>query len=401
MGLLDRLHGSDVDGGELSQLLLGYFSSSTEIRDRTQLYGVEAGGSSLTVRYSRKGIAIEMVAGPKLLEDDIVQIERKIRDSLLNSSYAKIARQVLFAHVPTDGWFRFGDVFQIVPVPPEAPRPQVPVGRHPFMLEVRFVSSADMQISMVRQTRALREVELLCAALLGFPISTAGKNAAIGHWVHANPGEVEIKAVYRQEMYTWPGARMQVDTFTPTETLAPLRQIEAQSYYSRFNYSIKDRLDIPTTFEQLVAAYFALSIADREKFSRSAYWFQFARETWSRSRSAAFIAFVSAVEALMDSDIEKQERCETCKQRIGGGPTAKFAELLDRLAPAAAIVPENRKAYYGLRSALTHGDKLLQNDISIWGMGLTATDEQRELRALAQIVQIALHNWLCKFSRDC
>jgi hypothetical protein len=86
--------------------------------------------------------------------------------------------------------------------------------------------------------------------------------------------------------------------------------------------------------------------------------------------------------------------CETCRQRIGGGPTAKFAALLNRLVPPATIAAENRKAYYWLRSAFTHGDKLLQSDISIWGAGLTTTGEQRDLLALAQIGQIALHNWL-------
>ncbi|MGH6876469.1 MAG: hypothetical protein ACREHV_03710 [Rhizomicrobium sp.] len=146
MSLLETLHGKNVDAGELSQLLLGHFRCSTETSDRTQLYGLED-GPSLTVRYGRKGGVVAIDAGPNLFDADVAEIESKIRHSLLNRGPEKIGRQVLFANIPTDGWFRFGDVFQIVPVPPEAPRPRFPVGQHPFLLEVRFVTGSDMQIT--------------------------------------------------------------------------------------------------------------------------------------------------------------------------------------------------------------------------------------------------------------
>ena len=50
----------------------------------------------------------------------------------------KIIRTSLLSHTPLTGWYRYADLFQLIPAPPEAPRPQSSMGDHPLILELRF-----------------------------------------------------------------------------------------------------------------------------------------------------------------------------------------------------------------------------------------------------------------------
>lgn len=342
--------------------------------------------------YDRNGCTLAMVPIGALRESEIAVIQTTIENELVTSGPSLVAHGILFANVATHGWVRYGDRFQILPVPPHAPRPPQPIGLHPFQIEVRFTSSANNIATFARRAKALREYELLCAAFLATNIRSVGNNSAMFHWVLENPGAAEMRVSHRQELYTWDGFTPVEADFTSTDGIPTMPSCEPQLYYTRQGYSVDSQLDVPSTFHSALSKYFMLHEDLRRQFRRAAYWYQFAKETWARSRSAALVAFVSAIEALKDSAEEKSQACSSCGQRIGTGATARFVELLDRLAPVGAIPTENRRTYYGLRSALAHGDKLLQDDLSIWPMGPASMEEGRELRALAQIVQIVLYN---------
>ena len=43
----------------------------------------------------------------------------------------EIVRRSLLSHTPLTGWFRYVDLFQLMPAPLGAPRPPSPMGDHP------------------------------------------------------------------------------------------------------------------------------------------------------------------------------------------------------------------------------------------------------------------------------
>jgi hypothetical protein len=393
MDLVARFRAPEVDARELSELLMRRFKHAQSPEPRTVVFG-EDDKPGLRVKYDRAGRAIAFEPIGDFPDALIDEISAEIAAELATPGPSLIARGVLFSNIPTRGAFRYRDQFMILPVPADAPRPQQFLGLHPFEIQVRFTSSVNPTVATLRRPNALREFELLCAALLASNVRAIGNNAAIGHWVLDNPGEGTPRVVYKQEMYSFDSFRPVQTEFTAMEGMDTMPFVDQQTYYTRRGYSVNDQLDLPATFQIALDRYFALDEARRQQFRRAAYWYEFAKETWQRSRSAAYLAFVSAVEALKEVDREEPERCATCGQRTGKTATVRFVELLDRLAPVAGIPAENRRTYFSLRSALVHGDKLLQEDLSFWYLGPAHMQEQRELRALSQIVQVMLFNWI-------
>src|SRR5882672_4355434 len=117
--LFVSLHGPEVDQSELEQLLLAHFgfSSSTDPEEIQCLHQNES-DPALILRYNKDGELIEIYPGPGLRQDDLPQIREKIREQLLTQVGERVGQVVLFAHVPTDSYFRHKELFQILPVPP-------------------------------------------------------------------------------------------------------------------------------------------------------------------------------------------------------------------------------------------------------------------------------------------
>src|SRR5262249_458055 len=136
-----------------------------------------------------------------------------------------------------------------------------------------------------------------------------------------------------------------------------------------------------------------LSRDHRDQFLRASYWFQHAQEVFPLSRSAAFVALVSAVEALM-SELQGAGRCDACGHSIGPGPTRRFADFVEMYLPRSRVPEPERKRFYSLRSALSHGGKLLRDDHMLWQFEPKRLGEQTDMRSTWRIVHLVLHNWL-------
>jgi hypothetical protein len=128
----------------------------------------------LRVQYDGDGKLTKVLAGPDLEPGQIEELAKKIEAELLVEGPLKIRRRVLFTGVPTVGFFRYKDLFQIMPVPPEAPRPKFIIGEHPFFLEFGVKTSSNFMISNLRQEKVGRELELLVSSLLTFRVRSIG-----------------------------------------------------------------------------------------------------------------------------------------------------------------------------------------------------------------------------------
>jgi hypothetical protein len=297
----------------------------------------------------------------------------------------------MFTAVPTVGGFRFRDEFQILPLPPEAPRPQFLVGDHPLVLEFAFPSSANPMVNNLRRGKLEREIQLLCSLLL-VPALRAQSLFALFHWVHEpTTADGNLVSSFRQGGYAWPGARFQDDAFSPLAEYPPLGEVDPQTYYGRQGVSATQTLEIPSTFTESLELVRALSNHDRERFLRACYWYQQSSATWLISRSISFEALVCAIEALMP-DQQPGDPCQECGRPQGEGLTKIFTDFVDRFVPE--IPRQQRRNFYRLRSAISHGGKLLHADEVSWGFGLQQGAEDQEMRSLSAIVRAVLINWL-------
>jgi hypothetical protein len=80
-------------------------------------------------------------------------------------------------------------------------------------------------------------------------------------------------------------------------------------------------------------------------------------------------ALVSAIEALMPPP-KAAEKCPECNRSTGPGPTRQFVDFVEASIPGSGISKNDRRRFYQIRSALTHGGKLLAVDHHSWGFDL-------------------------------
>ena len=389
--LVTRLKADLADAAEFQSVLLDYYSRSTYLADRKIGYGREEGVAALIVAFTKAGHVAGISPGPAFIEEEIDTIALLVQTQLIDEAPTAIGRRIMFASLPLEGCFKYQDRFQILPVPPEAPRPQFAVDGHPFQLEVAFKDTTAVSVRMRRLMRAAHEVELLCGALLG-PGVHATSNQTRFHWVIDNY-EGEPAYSYRQEGYSWPGMKgIWADGFSSLDGLSAAPMLPAQAYYTTNSIRIGEPLSLPDTLTKSLDTFFTLPRKEREQFLAACYWYEQSSRIRSISGSASFVALVSAIEAL--TSIPESTICLTCGQNKGSGPTQLFAEFIEKFVPDSSATPATRKALYRLRSQITHGDKILLSDRAEWIGGFVYSQERSESLRLSAAVRIALINWL-------
>jgi hypothetical protein len=392
--LLNDLMPDSVDQSELELLLQIHFGMAKS-ESPEEIHYFRTNEQAALVLHYEDGALEAICPGTGLKEHDIPELQSKVKLQLLAEHPAEIGQIVLFAYLRNDGWFRYGDVFQLVPVPADAPRLEFQIGDHPLMLQYKVSGSSDLQIAGHRRMRVGRELELLCVALTPAIHGGIG-NVLQHHWsIIRSQDPLQTRSEYCQEGYTYPSANGIAPNFDLVKGLSPISRVPAAEYYCRIGISIDQRLELPDTFEQCLSAHFNAPREQRDRFMRASYWFQYAQRVSNISRSGAFTALVSAVEALLPA-VTPEAKCVTCSRSFGIGPTKQFINFVEKHAPDPAISNSDRRQLYALRSALSHGGKLLHSDSIGWGSAMTSVgvSDWVDERALWLTVRLVLVNWL-------
>jgi hypothetical protein len=396
--LLSTFRIAYVEQPEFEQLLQWHFGASSAPSNREIHYGRHQQPAALILRYDKEGLVAQIETGPGLAADDIETIAGKLHAALVDKTDRRIGQTVLFAYRPLKGWFRFRDVFQLIPMPAEAPRPFHGIGGHPLLMQFRFSASSENAISQLRHSRANREIELLCAALT-LDIQGAMPTTTHYHWVAAfgrdlssNP---QPSSEYCMDAYLWHPNRTPPEDYDSVHDFEPVRRMPYDEYYSQMGISMGPDMPLPDAFETLIERYFSRSAVERDRYIRACHWFQFSQRAAGYSNSASYSALVSAAEALMGPEPPSLNRCPTCKRTTGGGSKKRFLAFLEEYAPSPAVSAKDRRQFYELRSAVAHGGRLLHSDRFAWG-ALTPSSlaDWNSQRSMGNLMRVVLINWL-------
>jgi hypothetical protein len=154
-----------VNHDELLSLLLSHFGHlSHDPLSTSYKYSKEQRGKTeVHVHVNRKGRISQIILSNDFNEEDVAEVRAKIRANLIENQQVKIAEAVLFAiNNKVDGFFRYRDEFQILPVPEGSPKASQLVADHPFLLQFSFISSPDPMVNgMRKRERQTRIVRLL------------------------------------------------------------------------------------------------------------------------------------------------------------------------------------------------------------------------------------------------
>jgi hypothetical protein len=252
-------------------------------------------------------------------------------------------------------------------------------------------------IRALRRARIEMRLALLLNTLLEGSVGSLSRGA-LYHWVFLPTGAgEELRTAYYQAGYAIPGFQFQTDSFSPAGGIPPIEVVDSMEYYRRLVLGIRPgrRLEIPNDLAESLSRFHALSANDQARYLRACFWLNHSQWASRDSESASFLALVNAVEALMPG-AGPSERCPTCGQSRGKGPTRRFGEFLDHFAPYAGEIEPARASLYGTRSALSHGGLLFHEDIEPFRSGLhpRGTQESDESLYARHVVRIALVNWL-------
>jgi hypothetical protein len=375
----------DVDDHELGLVLSTMLPRGAQFSANEVEYRTMADELALRLQYEH-GKIIGAVAGPAMTPELEERITAEIQRLLLAPESAKVCRWTMFSSRPVEGYWRYRDQFQIMPAPPAAPRPNMLIAEHPFVLDFAFENSADFRISQARYLRRASDFMLVLNLLLRQRISSP-TNRSRHHWVWAAPGS-EIPVMWVGEGYMIPDFRYIVDELPAAADVPALDEIAAETYYDR-QAGYSDALTIPAELARLLDAFGSLSGDRRERFLRACFWYHTASTVWDYSQSLHLTSLINAIESLASVGPERSNP---------EGPTKLFLDFMEKFAPGSPSKTQLNKIY-DARGEITHGERLLHFDVGL-SFGLDETSARdREIGDNAGLLcRGALINWIWSHS---
>lgn len=377
-----------VDPDELARILMEKFGGAMDLhsqRERT----LAQGNHSLTIKYTKKGAIASITASPGFSSQRLDELRDAVRAALIEDQTKVVSRWVAFSNKPVDRCFRGsvrGISFQLLPPQPGQPISSDVGADHPFILEVEHPSSTNLTIKALRSQQAATVVARTLNLLVrsGIKIQSTHSAAAWTYQATAEPTQWSFLG-YRYS----PEGPPEFSSAVGIPTMARIDDI--LDYFNVFgtNYG---SVTLPRSIDECLTAVDALSSEIFRKFELAATLFDHSLKIGSASRSAAFLALASAIEALAPQD---ESECDHCGQPIYK-ISARFRAFLTRYTQTTSAEADRFwKRLYETRSGLSHGLALLESDIRPWRFATVAAGDQWRHHVLFQsTVRFAIHNWL-------
>lgn len=196
-----------------------------------------------------------------------------------------------------------------------------------------------------------------------------------------------------------PSEQLAIDKFTDTSSSLDIRK-DPNRVIQRQNYTLSF-LSIHPDADKFFENYFKLSAKARLRYNASIFIYQSMRKILLTSASMAIVGLISAIENLMDFEVErtrtKIQRCKNCNQPIYT-LTKRFKEFMSEFSEFNVDDTDNLlRKFYSRRSEISHAGKILEIDrlLSTFSM-----KEHREFTEIETHVRIALFNYLLKYDFD-
>ena len=382
----DALRLGQVEEVELRWLLIDLFKAALYDDSRAgAVFYPDRDRTAIKLIY-RQCDLVHAIAGPSLSRSMLEELQRRIDSEILSSVGKKIGRALFLSEKPVEGYFRHKDSFQILPPPADAPRPDSSLPglypRHPFVLEMSFEASSNDALNELRKYRKQYELELVLSALLDGSVSCTTTIARRYRWVLSPESDCQRgpTSVFVQEGFRCRGFSAESSQFSCAESIPNLQEVEPSTYY-KLMWALSMSLDLPSDFSIRLDSFYALARTEREAWLRACHWLRHSSVAVWDSRSAAFVALVTAVEALMP--------------RRDRGKRREFELFIDRLASGRGL-QQDRLRFYRIRSELAHGVDLRYEDSDHALVSITPriSDGLREFEAMRSVAKSVIVNWL-------
>ncbi len=256
----DYISLSNFDFEEIMHVLLSIFKSSQRYDSKTIFFPSGNYDNCIIQLKTSEKNKIELIPTSKCDRETLQKIEEKIKTDI-EIHETKIGRDILFSSIPLYGYFRYKDIFQIIPVPPQAPKPKyILSGQHPILLEFKYKGSNNDWIEIYRRKKNSYEIALLLNLLLNANISNR-EYRVISQWVRCN-GEPVSRLCTNE--YVFENFEQVVDDFSDVSNLKEIKIIDPKKYYSQ-GQDVSEGLKGPTIINELLDRIYSLK---RENYNQ-------------------------------------------------------------------------------------------------------------------------------------
>jgi hypothetical protein len=393
-----RAEWADFDSAELRLLLdkriggPGQYHDPANHPDELHL---PLAGARCRIRLTFLGRQIAAIApGPAFDAVEWGQLSEEIERSIMTGPL-KVGREYSFSSFRVPGSWRGQDSgVQITPPPDDAPRAEVEIAEHPFILEFPIRASDFWPITNHRRMRQHRHLTLLLNVLLAGRTSLQPQRSD-HFWASVRRDDGLYESRWAQHFFFGKLGHAVANELSPA-TGQPLEEVEREEYYRAVGHDGKG-LRVPSDLDQAIGFYRALSPGHQGRFERAIFWIDMASRQWNASVSASFAALVSAIESLTDRGTIHRFDCPTCgkpAQHEMPGATRRFKDFLETYAPGASLARQ-RDAMYSLRSGILHGTQLMQLDQDrAFGWDPPWWNERELHDELWGLTRVAVRAWL-------
>jgi hypothetical protein len=349
---------------------------------RTVDLEIKRGEVALRATFGRAG-GLTYDIGDHLTEEKAAEVVERLQAAVNGVPTRWIG--VYFASLPVTTYWRYEDLWQIRPVPADAPRPEYLGVPHPFLIEVVGTTVERIPfLDHLRSSKCLRQIELLCSLLLYGGVDAADSSTHV--WVYEK--SESLRSSLRQTGYAFDIPRDATE-LSDVSCLTRMPEVDDQTYFSRLGVRPGETMEAPEVMRTVPDRFERLRPDDRARLLRSAYWFSRSRRVWPTSTSLSYISIINSLEVLGEPQVA--DPCPTCGLDRAPGPTARFRNLVEQYA---GDVPD-RTDLYRLRSSLVHGRHLLGADTPdrIWLHPDEASERDRHDVA-ERVARIVILGWL-------
>jgi hypothetical protein len=395
----DRFPLAEVDHQELIEIFTLRYGTCWRVAERQIAFPAHR-DHQLRLEL-RHGQIIRIWAGNSLSDQELDGLLDQIEADLKDKRIAEFGAEILFAHRPVQGGFRFKAIpMQILPPPSDAPLPQQWSADHPFVLEYPIQAFRSPELRLKRRQKNAVEWTWVLNALLRGSIKCSGTRPR-QMWA-IKSGDMTHPCFWAQEFYLIPG--FVGFSGALSEAGSPLPVVPSDAYFDE-----RRQLDLPIdTFfvhdnlDTLIGAFLQLDGDERRRFLRSAAAVYIAHELWEVSISSFLLGCVQAIETLIDRPTPTP--CPTCNRDMGPGPTRLFRDFVETHCLSSGVDQKAASALYSVRSSLAHGSYLFQIDEAPWSMNLgaiVASDHEIDVAQSALLIaKEGLRNWLLAKSAE-
>jgi hypothetical protein len=388
---VNALYIGRVNSSELLSILLSFFKRANGISPSVLRYGPNVSNSYLDIAFDSEGL-IEGVTST-LSDSEMDAVSSLIRVTLVENQKNALAQTICFSpHLTVRGLYRYKDVFQILPVPQSATDAPMIMADHPLILQFKFVSSPDAGINSTRRVKEAVTLTRILAVVCRPQLLSASRYTRF-FWSTSFGNEMVAR--WLQEGYGYSGFTPELAEFSAASDYPRIKIYPSAEYYGDKFMTEDYEFSLPDVVDKYLDKVFALSVEDSRKFSIANTWFSQVHALWHDSSSSAFVAGVSAVEALIEKKSDVCRECGQPRHRV----TKKFRDFLEEYVPNVKTeFPEELDLIYGVRSDLAHGGRLLLADLEYWSFfgGWREQQENAVQRNTHEIVASALRNWILK-----